>query len=272
MSDWEKILDNMVKNPVIGVTETDIIYQKYPEIKLHARIYKSKSKEKQPMLIDIHGGAWNLGSRFGGIYYDRGLALAGFTVIAIDFRHAPEYRHPSATEDIEHAINYFRENSELVNGDPEHIGLIGSSSGGHLALLSGVLSKNPLDYVVGLWPVSDPWYRYEYAKRVNRSFLIDAHEKYFGDKESMLSASVPKIVGDGGFNQLPPILVVQPGEDKNVPLEMTYDLISKYQSAGGYVEYVFYPGEEHGFAHFPTDVSDKCIELVASFAKRHSSN
>ncbi len=270
MSEWKKIIDELVKNPIEGVEETDIIYKEYPEIKLNARIYRSKSKTKQPILIDIHGGAWNVGSRFGGVYYNRQLALAGFRVVAIDFRHAPEYQHPSATEDIETAIEYFRSNADEIDGDPKNMGLIGSSSGGHLALLTGIMSKQKLDYVVALWPVSDPLYRYEYAKRVDRPFLIEAHEKYFVDKETMLSASIPKIVGDGDCNQLPPILIVQPGEDKNVPLEMTYDLMTKYQSAGGYVEYVFYPGEEHGFAHFPSEVSDKCVSLIINFAQRHS--
>lgn len=270
MSDWEKIIDELVENPIEGVEETDIIYKEYPEIKLIARIYRNQSNAKQPILLDIHGGAWNEGSRVGGVYYDRQLALAGFRVVAIDFRHAPDYQHPSATEDIETAIEYFRTKSEEIDGDPNHIGLIGSSSGGHLALLSGISSKQKLDYVVALWPVSDPLYRYEYAKRVDRPSLIEAHENYFVDKETMLSASIPKLVGDGEYNELPPILIVQPGEDQNVPLEMTYDLMSKYQSAGGYLEYVFYPGEEHGFAHFPSEVSDRCISLIVNFAQRHS--
>jgi acetyl esterase/lipase len=272
MSEWEKIIDDLVKNPIGGVKETDIIYNEYPEIELKARIYRNESREIRPILIDIHGGAWNEGSRFGGVYYDRQLALAGFRVVSIDFRHAPEYQHPSATEDIEIAIEYVRTNAEEINGDPNHIGLIGSSSGGHLALLSGISSKHKMDYVIALWPVSDPLRRYEYAKRVDRPSLVEAHENYFVDEETMLSASIPKLVGDGDWNQLPPILIVQPGEDKNVPLEMTLDLMTRYQSAGGYVEYVFYPGEEHCFVHFPSVVSDRCIELIVSFVKRHSSH
>jgi hypothetical protein len=117
MSEWEKIIYELVKNPIEVVEETDIIYKEYPKNKLNARIYRNESKAKQPILIDIHGGAWNVGSRFGGVYYDRQLALAGFKVAAIDFRHAPEYQHPSATEDIETAIEYFRTNSEEIDGD-----------------------------------------------------------------------------------------------------------------------------------------------------------
>ena len=263
-------IKEMINNPIEGIDETEKIYKELPETTLKASVYRNKSTDKQPVIIDIHGGAWNVGTRHDGVYYDRKLALAGYTVIAIDFRHAPEYQHPTSTRDIESAIEFVYSNADKLGGDPNHIGLIGSSSGGHLALLSGVSSQYKIDYVAALWPVSDPLYRYEYAKRVDRPFLVNAHEKYFVDEETMQSASIAHIVESGGWNQLPPILLVQPGEDKNVPIEMTLDLVDKYQSAGGYVEYVFYPGEEHGFAHFPSAISDQCISLVIDFARRHT--
>jgi len=108
---------------------------------------------------------------------------------------------------------------------------------------------------------------------MSRALALAAACKSGGFNTLLISGGMPVPHLDTSvvdFLQLPPILVVQPGEDKNVPLEMTYDLISKYQSAGGYVEYVFYPGEEHGFAHLPSVVSDSCIELITSFVKRHS--
>ena len=254
----------------MGINEKDIVYRELPEIELQARVYRKNSKNRQPIIIDIHGGAWNTGTRLDGVYYDRKIAAANFTVLAIDFRHAPEYQHPTATEDIESAIEYCVNHGKEHGGNPHHIGLIGSSSGGHLALFSGIKSKYKLDYVIALWPVSDPAYRYEYAKRAQRTFLIEAHEKYFTDVETMQSASVQVNVKKGDWAHLPPILVVQPGEDKNVPIEMTQELMHQYQAAGGFLEYVYYPGEEHGFAHFPSATSDECIELLVSFAKRHS--
>ena len=88
----------------------------------------------------------------------------------------------------------------------------------------------------------------------------------------MYSASIQKIVETGKWNQLPPILVVQPGEDANVPLEMTNDLLHHYQSAGGYLEYAFFPGEGHEFAHLPSSATDRCNALIEDFIKRHTNN
>jgi dipeptidyl aminopeptidase/acylaminoacyl peptidase len=65
---------------------------------------------------------------------------------------------------------------------------------------------------------------------------------------------------------------VQPGDDANVPLEMTKKLIQKYESAGGYLEYAFFPSEPHAFAHLPSPATNRCNALVVDFIKRHSNN
>lgn len=214
----------------------------------------------------------NFNDRTIGALYDRYIAAVDFTVIAIDFRQGPDYKHPCANEDIEEAIEYTLAKASTLGGDPMHIGLIGSSSGGHLALLTGITTKHSIDYVVALWPVSDPAYRYAYAKRVNRPRLVEAHHGYFTSIDDMHAVSIQKIIETGNWNQLPPILVVQPGEDANVPLEMTKELIQKYESAGRYLEYAFFPGEPHGFAHLPSPATDRCNALIVDFIKRHSNN
>lgn len=267
----EKIIE-IIQTRSEGIEESDIIYLQYPEISLTARLYRTNSKKTQPIIIDIHGGAWNYNDRTIGVVYDRHIASAGFTVLAIDFRQGPDYKHPSATVDIEAAIEYSRTKAQTIGGDPKHIGLIGSSSGGHLALLSGITSQQHIDYIVALWPVSDPAYRYAYAKRMNRTGLVEAHEGYFTSIDDMHTASIQKILETGKWKQLPPLLVVQPGEDSNVPLEMTKELVHQYESAGGYLEYVFYPGEPHGFSHLPSPATDRCNTLVVDFIRRHSNN
>ena len=253
-----------------GLNETDIVYLEHPEIGLQARIYRNESESIQSVIIDIHSGAWTYQDRTAGVQYDRNLASAGFTVIAIDHRQGPNYKHPSASEDIEAAIEYTRINAESWGADPERIGLIGSSSGGHLALLAGINTKQKIEYVLACWPISNPAYRYAYAQRENRSVLIEAHEGYFGSVENMQAASVQGILDAGKWTQLPPVLIIQSGEDRNAPLEMTTELLRAYQSAGGYLEYAFFPGEQHCFGHSPSQATDRFNELIVDFARRHT--
>ena len=69
---------------------------------------------------------------------------------------------------------------------------------------------------------------------------------------------------------LPPLLVVQPGEDTNVPVEMTLDLLRAWQSRGGYIEYSFFPEEPHGFGHRDSPSTRRMIALMIDFARRHA--
>jgi hypothetical protein len=90
--------------------------------------------------------------------------------------------------------------------------------------------------------VSDPYFRYRYAKRAGLDRLVAYHNAYFPDEAAMRQASVPRLVVAGEASRVPPALVVQPGEDANVPIEMTFDLLRAWQSRAGHIEY----------AHFPT--------------------
>jgi len=250
--------------------ETDINYLRHPEIELQARIYRNESKDQQPTIVDVHSGAWTYQDRTAGAQYDRHLAKSGFTVLAVDHRQGPDYKHPSASEDVKSAIKFAHENASEYGGDPSRIGLIGSSSGGHLVLLGGITSKLKVDFIIACWPISDPAYRYEYAKRENRQVLIDAHEGYFVTVENMRDASVQHVLDSGKWSQLPPTLIVESGEDLNAPREMTADLTRAYKAAGGYFEHAFFPGEEHCFGHSASPATDRFNELIASFARRHS--
>jgi acetyl esterase/lipase len=227
-----------------------------------------------------------------GRHYDLELAQRGWMIIAIDFRQAPAVRHPASSADIAAAIRWVRIHSASLNADPQRIGLIGSSSGGHLALLAAVRpvsaenDKTPVygpenrltirddistsvSCVVALWPVSDPAYRFRYARRAGLEKLMSGTLSYFGDEKGMWDASIPRIVLSGETAHLPPILVVQPGEDSNIPQEMTLDLLKAWQARAGSVEYAYFPGQPHAFGHAPSEATGRMVELIADFSSRN---
>ena len=86
----------------------------------------------------------------------------------------------------------------------------------------------------------------------------------------MHTASVQTFVNAGEWTRLPPILLAQPGEDLNVPLEATNELMHQYQSTGGRPEFVFFPGEPHVYAHHPSPSTDRCNALVVDSIRCHS--
>lgn len=273
------------------VVEDDFVYARAGDVELRAHSYRPKGVAKAPAVIDIHGGAWSSGDRMGGKVYSEALASAGLYVFAIDFRQAPAFQHPAASQDIVAAIRYLRAHAQRLDIDTSRLGLIGSSSGGHLAMFTGIMPSSPqlagtaiaiadgkfeaptskvepLAYVVALWPVSDPAYRYEFAKRGGRADLMKSHDAYFGTMARMHSASVPRALRAGEAEHLPALLVVQPGNDANIPREMTFDLVSAYQEAGGPLEYAFYPGQAHAFGHRPSEATNELIRAMRDFIGR----
>lgn len=252
------------------LNEHDETWIRHGEQEFQATIYSpAGTAGTLPVIIDVHGGAWNIGDRSNGALYDRALAGCGFAVVAIDFRDGPEFQQPAASDDVAGAIEWVKANHERLHADPDRIGLIGSSSGGHLALLAGVRSLD-VRFVIALWPVSDPYYRYRYAKRAGLDRLVAAHDSYWVTEEAMREASVPRIVVAGEAVNLPPVLLVQPGEDSNVPIEMTFDVIRAWQYRRGYVEYVHFPEQPHAFGQKPSEATERMVAVVNDFARRQA--
>jgi len=269
------------------IVEEEFVYARAGNVELRAHSYRPKTATTLPAIVDIHGGAWSSGDRNQGSHYDRALASSGLYVLAIDFRQAPEARHPASSQDVAAAIRYLRTHAKRLDIDPSSIGLIGSSSGGHLAMLAGFTPNDSafrgtqiatasgfataddlnagVRYVIAMWPVSDPAHRYEYAKRVGRDGLIKSHEAFFGTREVMQQASVPRLLRAKEAKELPPLFVVQPGDDANIPREMTFDLLAAYQDAGGRLTYQFYPHQPHAFGHRPSADTDRLLTSLRDF-------
>jgi acetyl esterase len=271
------------------VIETDFVYATVGDLELKARSYRPKKEGVLPAAVDVHGGAWNLYDRTAGEYYNRALASSGLYVLAADFRQGPDFQHPLGSRDVAQAVRYLRQHAGDLSIDSGSIGLIGSSSGGHLALLAGIKPEADMhrsdqavateravsaavDYVVALWPVSDPLYRYHYAARVNRPRLRTMHEAYFGTESAMKDASIQRILNEGeAVEPLPAVMIVQPGEDENIPRAMTFDLISAWQDNNGPVDYLFYPSEAHAFGHRPSKASEDLVQAMHNFIARRLS-
>ena len=67
------------------------------------------------------------------------LTKAGFTVFVINHRAAPRYSYPAPIEDAQRAVRFVRHNADRFGIDPDRIGGVGGSSGGHLISMLGVL-------------------------------------------------------------------------------------------------------------------------------------
>ena len=255
---------------------------------LESYVSRDAAAHRGRAVIMVHGGAWTSNDRHSPHVVCRALAKAGYRVFSLDFRDGRNGKHPCAVQDITAGVRYVRARAADFDVDADHIAMIGSSSGGHLALLSAVQPDIPdhrgtpttvddtdslsarVCCVVALWPVSDPLRRLGHARETGRDELVSAHFRYYRDEAHMRDASVQRRLRAREAQCLPPLLLVQPGEDANVPRDMTLDLLRAYQDAGGTVQYLFYPGLPHGFAYAASAETTRLSEEIRWFLARHT--
>ncbi len=100
-------------------------------------IYLPKvEKEKYPVVIWIHGGAFKMGSKENPQSLER-LLQEGFAVVAINYRLSSEAIWPAQLEDLKNVILFVKQNSATYKFDENNIFSFGSSAGGHLSAMMG---------------------------------------------------------------------------------------------------------------------------------------
>jgi acetyl esterase/lipase len=281
------------------VEEVDAPFARPGGQELLARIYRPKGDPVAPLaaLVDVHGGAWSRGDRTTGAHHGRALAASGLVVVSLDFRQGGDHKHPAASADIAAGVRYVRAHATRLGVDSRRVGLVGSSSGGHLAMLTAVkpgapeyggtpivrpdgsLDATPADesvaFVLALYPVADPLARFRYVvgrqddgTEFDAKRLIAAHHGYFLSEAQMAEASVTRVVEAGEARALPPAWIAHPELDDNVPAAITEALVRVYQRAGGELERVHFPGAKHGFIQQASADSDKAIAHMRDFIGR----
>lgn len=89
----------------------------------------------RPGIVLIHGGAWVFGTRHQLAPYGHRLAENGYVAATISYRMMPGHGFPDCLHDAKAAVRWMRSHAREYNIDPERIGVIGNSAGGHLATL-----------------------------------------------------------------------------------------------------------------------------------------
>lgn len=111
---------------------------------LYQPIPKTPSKQKRPVVVMIHGGAWRTGSKFSMLRHARRLTRVGYAVMSINYRLAPKYPWPAQIEDCRMALDWLNKNADQYNLDTHRVGVFGYSAGAQLAaLLAATNEQNP---------------------------------------------------------------------------------------------------------------------------------
>ena len=113
---------------------------------------------RSPAVVIIHGGGWIGGDKGARREFITGttLARAGYICVSVNYSLTAGKRWPVNLHDCKNAVRWLRVNAAELGVDPERIGVIGGSAGGHLALMVAYTAGDPRLEPEGPYPgVSD---------------------------------------------------------------------------------------------------------------------
>ncbi|KAG5509068.1 hypothetical protein JKF63_06076 [Porcisia hertigi] len=93
-------------------------------------------RKRFPIIIDVSGAVWIIGSHLWSTMMARLFAARGYIVFCPDYRNFPQTTMEGMTLDISDAIAWVLNNAERYNGDLSNVTLIGQSAGAHLTMMS----------------------------------------------------------------------------------------------------------------------------------------
>lgn len=252
------------------IEKIDVEYLTHDGKPLLATVFKPRGKGPFPAVVEAHGGAWVMGDRANNNAVNEPIARGGVVVVALDFRCPPEASYPGSLQDINYAVRWLKANAEKFGTRPEMIGTMGTSSGGHLAVLVAMKPNDPryaaiqlpagspsidakVNFVVTLWPVINPVGRYRYIKERQRggdtsaqiANLAKCQEQYWGTEEAMAEGAPGLALERGDQVELPRIMYVQNPNDPIHPREHLEHFVANYRKAGGQVDLELFEGASY---------------------------
>jgi len=124
---------------------TGLEYAKHDGVALAGDLYAPKDEGRYPVVVAVHGGGWQLGSRDSYRYWGPWLAARGIALFAVSYRFSKpgEPSFPQAVHDIRAAVQFVKGRGAALKLDPARVGLMGDSAGAHLAALVALAGDHP---------------------------------------------------------------------------------------------------------------------------------
>jgi len=250
---------------------------------LLARIYRPSGAGPFPVVLDLHGGAWNAKDRHAEEPFDRAIAAAGALVVAVDLTLAPEAPYPACVQDASYALRWLKAKAKTWNGDATRIGVFGSSSGGHVAELLALRPNDArynaipfagdptasVDYVLMRSPISNTFARFENAQARKVDSMIKNNQTFFVPWESIHEANPQEILDRKEKVTLKPFLIMQGALDTNVLPAFQTKFVESYRAAGGSCDYTIFEGCEHEWVAKPGPQTERAHEMAKTFIAKH---
>lgn len=230
----------------VGVSK-DILYGEaslqnldmyYPKPLAQAMQSQREVNKKYPMVVFVHGGSWENGSKEDYAFVGQSFAQAGYVTAVINYRKAPKHVYPDFVEDTAKAIAWSYDNAASFHADPQRFAVVGHSAGAFnmMAAISDAdflapygMSPDNISAVIG---IAGP-YSYDFRQ-------------YGGSSAFAADATPDQVMPDRHIKgSQPPYLLLTAENDKTVYEQNTIKMTKALNDYGATVE----NGEIKGASH-----------------------
>ena len=262
-----------VEFPAGYAAQLNVVYTKLKDWEGKMDIYNSPTATKPtPVVINIHGGGWNHGTKESQSGFSTFFKM-GYAVANVEYRLTPQATAPAAVEDTRCALIYIIKNAKALNIDVNKIVIMGGSSGGHLALMGGLLANDhrfdgncpgveniKVAAIIDKYGITDVW-DWGYGKNITSKSATNWLGTYAKDEKFAKTVSPIYYVNKNS----PPTFIVHGDADPTVPYQQSVALHQKFVEAGVKTQFMTVEGGLHG--KFPKEKNSDVNKAIAAFLK-----
>ena len=206
-----------------------------------------------PAVIVVPGGAYKmLASTHEGREIADWFTARGFTAFVLKYRLGPRYLYPVPLQDAQRAVRMVRSRAQQFGIDPERIGMLGFSAGGHLTAMAATTAddgdpgaRDPIDRMssrLRFMVLVYPWLN-----------AMDLQEGHWISYCSVLEIPADKCQSFTQYSPLrgvsaktPPTFIFHTADDDTVPVRTSMSFFQALQNAGVASELHVYQSGPHG--------------------------
>ena len=262
--------DDFKLEPIKYRSIEDVVYGHKDGLALTLDVLIPETKPKNVGVILIVSGSWKSKKSdvpseealLRGQHWAQGLLNGGFTLFLVRHGSTPRYPVPEMIGDIKRSVRFVRLHAKEYGVDPGRLGIVGGSSGGHLALMAALTAddgkpdaKDPIEKTSSRVQAIMAWFPpvdfinwggengYKMVEKVRPTLFQEMFGKVTELEIQLKSVSpIYHLTAEA-----PPLFLVHGDADKTVPVQQSQILKTKYEELKRPVQLVIQPGGPHTY-------------------------